>query len=80
MTPTKLSVLHPVPSLNALFAMNPWQRRKEKLATQRAFMSALQASGVDSLTLTTFVRSTLLIASGMPASSKMTVQPTLPLK
>ncbi len=36
----RLVVRHCVPSLNRLFAMNPWQRRREKLATQAAFASA----------------------------------------
>jgi hypothetical protein len=68
----RLVVRHPVPSLNRLFAMNPWQRRREKLATQGAFASALSASGLDCATLTTFARNTSLIASGMRGSSETT--------
>lgn len=52
----KLVVYHPVPSLNKLFAMNPWQRRKEKKTTQCAFRDALSASQAtegDYLTLIT---------------------------
>lgn len=71
MTPIKLIVRHKVPSLNRLFAMNPWTRKKEKEQTQAAFMSALQASGADSSTLTTFARSISLIAAGMSGGSKM---------
>ena len=68
----KIVVRHPVPSLNRLFAMNPWQRRREKLATQAAFASALSASGLDSATQTTFARNTSLIASATRDSSRMT--------
>ena len=68
----KLVVRHPVPSLNRLFAMNPWQRRREKLATQAAFASALSASALDSAIQTTFARNTSLIASATRDSSRMT--------
>ena len=66
----RLVVRHPVPSLNRLFAMNPWQRRREKRATQGAFASALSASGLDSAIRTTFARNTSLIASATPGSSR----------
>lgn len=72
---TKLVVRHPVPSLNRLFAMNPWQRRREKQLTQNAFAYALRDSGADYSILTTFAQNTLLIASNMPDSSL-----TIPLK
>lgn len=53
-----LFVRHHTPSLNKLFAMNPWQRKREKEETQRAFVSALRAADVGSATLTTFARNT----------------------
>lgn len=56
MKPIKLVLKHPVPSLNKLFAMNPWQRKKEKQKTQVAFHGALlrsQATEDDYLTLIT---------------------------
>ena len=68
----RLVVRHPVPSLNRLFAMNPWQRRREKLATQSAFASALSASALASAIQTTFARNTSLIACATRASSGMT--------
>ncbi len=43
----KLTIYHKVPSLNALLSMNPWQRKKEKVATQDAFLCALRALGDD---------------------------------
>ena len=43
-----LIVKHKVPSLNQLFAMNPWQRKKERYRSQCAVMSALKA-GVEDL-------------------------------
>ena len=68
----RVVVRYPVPSLNRLFAMHPWQRRREKLATQAAFASALSATGLGSATLTTFARNTSLIASATPGSSRTT--------
>ena len=68
----RLVVRHPVPSLNRLFAMNPWQRRREKRATQGAFASALSASGLDSAIQTTFARNTSLIAFATRGSSPTT--------
>jgi hypothetical protein len=68
----RLVVWRLVPSLNRLFAMNPWQRRREKLATQAAFASALSASALDSAIQTTFARNTSLIASATRASSRTT--------
>jgi hypothetical protein len=68
----RLVVRHPVPSLNRLFAMNPWQRRREKLATQSAFASALSASGFDPAIRTTFVQNISLIASATRDSSRTT--------
>ena len=68
----KLVVHHTMPSLNRLFSMGHWQRRKEKLSTQAAFASALKATGLDSATQTTFAQNTSLTASGMRASSRTT--------
>ena len=68
----RLVVRHPVPSLNRLFAMNPWQRRREKLATQAAFAFALSASGLASAIQTTFARNTSLTACATRASSRTT--------
>jgi len=68
----KLVVFHRVPSLNRLFAMNPWERREEKVRTQNAFMSSLQASGEGSAILTTFVRNISSTASDTPDSSETT--------
>src|SRR6266446_10128875 len=49
----RLIVRHKVPSLNVLFSMNPWQRRKEKIATQHALLSALKVSaGASSIPIT----------------------------
>jgi hypothetical protein len=41
----RLVVRHPVPSVNRLFAMNPWQRRREKQATQAAFAPCGMTAG-----------------------------------
>lgn len=68
----KLVVRHPVPSLNRLFAMNPWQRRREKLATQSAFASALSVTGIGSAIQTTYARNISLIASATRGSSRTT--------
>lgn len=46
--PIKLAVHHPVPSLNKLFAMNPWARKREKVKTQKAFHAAmLESSAIE---------------------------------
>lgn len=76
----RLTVRHKVPSLNRLFAMNPWQRKKEKEKTQTAFMSALRASGCDSVILTTFVRNTSSTASATRGLSGMIARKTSRLK
>jgi hypothetical protein len=78
--PIKLVVRHAVPSLNRLFAMNPWQRLAEKRATQYAFMYALSVFGESSATRITFVQNTLSTASARRVLSVMTPQNTLPLK
>src|ERR1044072_1644861 len=64
-----LEVHHPVPSLNKLFAMNPWQRKKEKVATQDAFLSALRALGDDSVIQITSSGNTLSIVSAIAVFS-----------
>lgn len=70
----KIVVHHPVPSLNRLFNMTPFERRHEKKLTQLKFLSALEAIEADSLTLTTFVQNTSLIVSGMRGLSETTLQ------
>lgn len=70
----KIVVRHPVPSLNRLFAMTPFDRQREKKKTQAAFLFALEAIGADSSTLTTFARNTSLIASGMRGLSETTLR------
>lgn len=60
-----------VPSLNALFAMNHWQRRKEKQKAQAAFMSALRHSAQGSLTPITSPQNFWSIAADTLASSLM---------
>lgn len=72
----KLVVRHPVPSLNRLFSMTPWDRHREKKATQAAFMFALSAFGNNSLTLTTFVRNSSLTVSAMLDSYETTEHKT----
>jgi len=72
----RLVVWRKTPSLNLLFGMGHWQRKKEKQATQVAFASALKDAGCDSLTLTTFARNTSLIAAATRASSRTTGRKT----
>lgn len=60
----KLTVHHPVPSLNRLFNLNHWGRFQERKATQDAFLSALYPFAGRSSTPTTSVPSTLSIAYG----------------
>lgn len=60
--PIKLVVRHRVPSLNELFRMNPWQRRKEKQETQSAMLSAYGAFDHDFATRTIFAQNTLSTA------------------
>lgn len=68
----KMVIYHTVPSLNRLFAMNHWQRRREKKATQAAFLSMLKASGADSSTTTICAQSFLSTAFATPGSSRTT--------
>ncbi len=72
-----LVVRHRLPSLNRLFAMNPWQRLAEKRKTQVAFHAALcesQAIESDYSTLITLreARSIFWIAVNMLNSSGTT--------
>lgn len=78
----KIVVLHPVPSLNKLFAMNHWQRSRERKATRAAFMSALRATAKDSLTQITSLEdaNTSLTACAMQGLSKTTDRKTFRLK
>lgn len=61
--PIKLTVLHPLPSWNAICALGHWQRAKLKKAIQESFLSALRASAADSSTKTTSAKSTMSIAA-----------------
>ena len=60
-----IQVDHQVPSLNKLFSMNHWGRKKEKDITQLAVLSALNhsAHGFSTQTISSEVRSILSIAS-----------------
>lgn len=60
-----LVIRHPVPSLNALFGMQHWQRVKEKKATQAAFLSALRALDAELSTQTICAGSTRWTASAI---------------
>mgnify|MGYP003639519899 CR=1 FL=1 len=48
--PLRINILvkYRLPSLNALFGMNHWQRTKEKKAEQAAFVSALRHAAIAS--------------------------------
>lgn len=61
-------------SLNALFAMNHWQRMKEKKRIQAAFISALQSAGSGYSIQTTASESTQSIASAMLECFQTTVR------
>ena len=61
----KLFAPRKVPSLNTLFAMGHWQRRREKLATQDVVLLGLKALGRDSLTQITFALSGFLMPYDM---------------
>jgi hypothetical protein len=59
-------VLYPVPSLNALFGMNRWQRLREKKRCHAAVFSSLRATGDGYLIRTTSVPNTSLTRLGTP--------------
>lgn len=63
-----LVVAHPVPSLNTLFAMSHWGRKRERDKTQAALLSALSATATDSSTRTTSAQNTLSMACATLAS------------
>ena len=73
-TTLTLNVYHPVPSLNKLFAMGHWQRKKEKEATQRAVLSALQVAESGFSTQTTLPPSILSTACDTLASYMTTAR------
>jgi len=59
----KECVLPCVPSWNDMLQLEPWGREKRRKKIQDAFLSALRASAVDSLTKTICVKSTSWIAA-----------------
>lgn len=61
-----LTVKHRVPSLNRLFAMNHWQRHREKKETQLAVQCALKATEPGSAIPTIWLENT----SSMPCAMK----------
>lgn len=63
-----------VPSLNQLFAANPWSRKKIKAEVQRNFGCALSRSGSAFWIPTTSAQSTTLTASGMLECFQMTLR------
>ena len=63
-----------VPSLNRLFSMNHWQRRKEKQQAQLATLSALKAAAADSSTPIISVGSKLWTAYDTLASYMATAR------
>lgn len=72
-----ITVKYVVPSLNALFAMNHWQRAKARKQTAAAFESALSPEGVAFLTPTTFAGKESLIVSAMREQLSRTIQDRL---
>ena len=68
-----LVINYPVPSLNKLFGMNHWQRRREKKAAQDAFESALLAIEGVSATSIISPQSTSSTASAMLESFRKTL-------
>jgi hypothetical protein len=75
--PLTLVIHYPVPSLNRLFALGHWQRRKEKQATQAAVLSALRRAVLERSIQTTAAPSILSTACAMLASYMTTDQGTL---
>ncbi len=69
-----ITVKYVVPSLNALFAMNHWQRAKARKLTAAAFASALSPEGVAFLTPTISVERASLIVSAMREQLSRTIQ------
>jgi hypothetical protein len=71
-----LVVQHPLPSLNALFAMTHWQRHDLKHQIQLATLYALQAAAADSSMRTTLLPNTILTHSVTLLSYLRTHQPS----
>jgi len=69
-----ITVKYVVPSLNALFAMNHWQRAKARKLTAAAFASALSPEGVAFLTPTTFAGKESSIVCAMREQLSRTIQ------
>jgi hypothetical protein len=78
--PLTLVIHYPVPSLNHLFALGHWQRRKEKQATQAAVLSALRRAVLERSIQTTAAPSILSTACAMLESYMTTDQRTLSCK
>lgn len=72
-----ITVKYVVPSLNALFAMNHWQRAKARKQTAAAFELALSPEGVAFLTPTTFAGRESLTVSAMREQLSRTIQQRL---
>ncbi len=70
----KLVVHYRVPSLNALFKLNHWQRAKERKKAHLALLSALGLSAIGYLTPTTSAQNRSLTASATLASYLVTGQ------
>ena len=58
----RLVVWRKIPSLNELFNMSPWSRRRERVNTQKDLLFALQLADRDSSTQTICARNTLSTA------------------
>lgn len=57
--PLVLEVKYPVPTINRILEMNPWERFRERVAIQRAVLSALRLAAADSQTRTACMRNHL---------------------
>jgi len=75
-----LIIRHPVPTINALFAMTHWGRHRERKKTQDAFACGWSVSGDGSLTPITWLPSGSSTVSAMRATSQTTERKTLSLK
>ncbi len=72
-----ITMKYVVPSLNAMFAMNHWQRAKARKLTAAAFASALSQNAIDFSTPTMLVPKPLWTASDMLESLNRTIQARL---
>jgi len=68
-----IDVEHAVPSLNKMFGMNHWQRRREKKDTQDAFQSSLRLIEDGCSTKTTYASNTSWTVSDMLGLFRMTI-------